>query len=178
MNKNLPENQTNEQKLKQALFQALMEELSAYEYLSETMTEKKEAIIQNDLKKIEHLSGTEQLLVTKANRLTENRFHLMQKFYTAKNIKSAPFTLTTFVEMSDEAERNSWGRIETRLEKTVEKIQRTNLENKRLLETSMKYVQGMINLFIQPQQDMPATYGKEGVDKPSINARNFVDCNA
>ena len=56
MNRNVIGNQANESGLKQELFQALMEELSAYEYLSDTMNEKKQAIIQNDLKKIEHLS--------------------------------------------------------------------------------------------------------------------------
>lgn len=178
MNRNVIGNQANESGLKQDLFQALMEELSAYEYLSDTMNEKKQAIIQNDLKKIEHLSGTEQLLVTKANRLTENRFGLMQKFYSANSIKSAPFTLSDFIEMSDKNERATWERIDNRMSKTVENIQRINLENKRLLETSMKYVQGMINLFVPREENMRGLYGKEGAGNTRVSAKNFLDCNA
>lgn len=172
------EKQTAADTLKQQLFQALIEELSAYEYLSEIMAEKKQAIIGNDLEKIEHLSGTEQLLVTKANRLTATRFELMQKCSRQNNLKKGPVSLSRLIEISEQKERASWEKIDRRLGRTVEHIQRINLENKRLLETSMKYVQGMMNLFVPREENMRGLYGREGTGNAQMNAKNFLDCNA
>ena len=61
-------NQTGDQ-----LYQLLMEEASAYDYLLEILLEKQSAMVKNDLPIIENLTGVEQVLVQRANDFTKAR---------------------------------------------------------------------------------------------------------
>jgi len=170
--------QIPENELRDELFKALMEELSAYEYLMETMEEKKQAIIENNLRQIEQLSGTEQLLVTKVNRLTETRYHLMQNYFQAHHINNFPITLMEFIRLTNEKERAIWEKVSGRLNKILNQIHLINLENKQLLESSLKYIQGMINLFLPQDENLSDIYSPEGNGNEKHAVKNLLDCNA
>ena len=172
------EKNTSDKAMKQELYKSLMEELSAYEYLLQTMKEKKKAIIRNELNSIESLSGTEHILVTKADSRTAARYSLLQKIFNSNNPSDSPLTLTSFIELCPEEEKGTWERINNRLSRTVENIRYVNNENKNLLETSLKFVNGMINLFIPRDENSDGLYVKEGGSTHNHAAKNLLDCNA
>ena len=171
-------NQTADKDIKKDIYQALLEELSAYEYLLQTMQEKKNAIIKNEIGSIEHLSGTEHLLVSKADQRTAARYNLMQRFFESKNPTEAPVTLSSFIDLCDDNEKGTWERTNNRLSRTVENIRYVNNENRDLLETSMKYVNGMISLFLPRDENSSDMYAKEGRSNINLSAKNLLDCNA
>jgi len=109
------EKRASDKDLKQELYKALMEELSAYEYLLQTMKDKKNAIIRNEINSIESLSGTEHILVTKADERTAVRYALLQRIFDSNNPAAAPLTLTSFIELCSENEKGTWERINNRL---------------------------------------------------------------
>lgn len=178
MNNENISDQVTDKNIKKDLYQAMMEELSAYEFLLQTMKEKKNAIIKNEIGNIEHLSGTEHLLVTKADQRTAARYSLMQEFLKSNTLTQVPVTLSNFIDLCDENEKGTWERINNRLSRTVENIRYVNNENKNLLETSMKFVNGMINLFLPKDENSSDMYAKEGSSGISLTAKNLLDCNA
>ncbi len=178
MNNRIITDQMTDKEMKKNLYQALMEELSAYEYLLQTMKEKKHAILKNEIGSIEHLSGTEHLLVTKADQRTAARYSLMQRFFKSNNPAEAPVTLSRFIDLCDENEKGTWERINNRLSRTVENIHYVNRENQDLLERSMKFVNGMMNLFLPRDENSCDMYAKEGSSNINLSAKNLLDCNA
>ena len=173
----LMEHLSNEES-KQQLYRILLEELSAYDYLAETVAEKQKAIVANDLEKIEQLSGVEQLVVNKANRLTTERYRALKQFMRAKNVMGVPVRLSAMIKMLNHTERSIWQRLEKRLYEDVEKIKRLNAQNMQLLDTSLRYVKGMIELFVPKDEHRASLYDNRGQDNAKVAARNMLDCNA
>ena len=163
---------------KQQLYQILLEELSAYDYLAETVAEKQKAIVSNDLEKIEQLSGIEQLVVNKANRLTTERYRALKQFMRSMNLRGVQVRLSGAIKLMNGKERELWQRLEKRLYDDVEKIKRINAQNMQLLDTSLRYVKGMIELFVPKDEHRASLYDNQGQDSAKVAARNMLDCNA
>ncbi len=171
------ENVSNEES-KQQLYQILLEELSAYDYLAETVAEKQKAIVSNDLEKIEQLSGIEQLVVNKANRLTTERYRALKQLMRSMNMMGVPVRLSGVIQRLNTKERDIWQRLEQRLYDDVEKIKYINAQNMHLLDTSLRYVKGMIELFVPKDEHRASLYDNQGQDNAKVSARNMLDCNA
>jgi len=163
---------------KQQLYQVLLEELSAYDYLAETVSAKQKAIVSNDLEKIEQLSGIEQLVVSKANRLTTERYRALKQFMRSMNMMGVQVRLSGAIKLMNGKERDIWLRLEKRLYEDVEKIKRINAQNMQLLDTSLRYVKGMIALFVPKDEHRASLYDNQGQDNAKMAARNMLDCNA
>jgi len=159
------------------LFQILLEEISACDYLEETLAEKQEAIIQNDLNKMNTLTGTEQLIINKANVLIKTRQEIIAEIYAGHGITNGVFTLSDFIGHLDENERSSWNRLQTRLENTVTRINRRNAENVALLNAALSYNRDLLKLFYPRDENAGGVYDHKGVNNKQGYSKNIVDCN-
>jgi len=163
--------------LQEQLFQVLLEEMSAYDYLNETIQNKQSAIVQNNLQQIEHLTGVEHVVVKKANLLTQTRFELMQQYFKQVNLVQDPLSLSSLISIIPLDKRKSWERISSRLHQTVAEIQRRNSENVQLIDSSMNYVRGMIDLFLPREEFGSDLYTKTGNENLTVGSKNLLDCN-
>ncbi len=164
--------------LKEQMYQVLLEEMSAYDYLNETLRGKQEAIVKNEVKKIERLTGVEQVVVSRANRLTQTRYELMQKYFMEQNITADPHSLGNVIGTIEDKNRERWERVERRLRSTALEIKRLNAENMRLIEHSLGYVRGMINLFLPRDEFGGNIYTEDGNENIKVSTKNMLDCNA
>ncbi len=167
-------NQQKTQKFADQLYKTLMEELSAYDYLIETLSEKQKAIVENDLQKLEHFSGVEQLIVNKANKLTEARAQILKTVQQ----QPGPASLVAFIRQLHPSERRPWIKINDRISRTVEKIRFLNTQNMRLLDTSLNYSRGMIELFMPNEMKSAGFYDGGGKSPDDVNTQKLLDCNA
>ncbi len=163
---------------KDRLFQILLEEVSAYDYLSEILRDKQRAIVKNDLKKIEHLNGVEQMLITKASHLTQFRSNLLTEYFLQKNVGEDESTLGNFIGELPQDERASWDRLNKRLNKISHRIQRTNRENVRLIDASLSHIRSLITMFLPRDENGKHIYTEAGNEDHSIGTKNLLDCNA
>ncbi len=163
---------------REALFHLLMEELSAYNYLAETITAKQQAILHNNLEQVEHLTGVEQLIVNKTSQLIQNRSNMMKEMVRGLGQEGMPLTLSGIIERLQGGEKERWQKIVRRLTAAVEKIQTLNLQNMRLLDTSLKYVRGMIDMFAPADENMTNLYTSSGHNSGKKMVKNLLDCNA
>lgn len=158
------------------LFQIVFEELSACDYLAETLAEKQKAIITNDLNTMNTLTGTEQLIINKVNALIRTRQEIIAEFFAGKGITGGVFTLTDFIGHLDETETLAWKRLQTRLENTVAKINRLNAENMALLNAALSYNRDLIKLFYPRDDHSEGIYDHKGANNNGFS-KNIVDCN-
>ncbi len=163
---------------KDRLYQVLLEEVSAYDYLNEILRDKQRAIVQNDLKKIEHLNGIEQMLITKASHLTQFRSNLLTEYFLQKNVSEDESTLGNFIGELPQDERTSWDRLNKRLNKISHQIQRTNRENVRLIDASLSHIRSLITMFLPRDENGKHIYTEAGNEDHSIGTKNLLDCNA
>jgi len=168
---------SNDNPLIEQLYQVLLEEVAACDYLAETLAEKQEAIVKNDLHKINTLTGTEQLIVNKTNLLVQTRKEMIGDIFQKEGILTIPYTLSEFIDHLQDLSMFSWKRIQTRLENTITKINRLNEENITLLNASVSFVRDMIQLFYPQDENNSGVYTKEGLEMDKVGSKNIVDCN-
>lgn len=171
-------NNSPAQRLLESIYKILLEEVSAYDYLDETIRKKQKAIVKNNLKEIEHLTGIEQVVVERANSLTQKRHDLMQQYFMSDQIVTEPLSLNNLIHQVEGTERAAWQRMNRRLNKAVTSIQQMNAENQRLIESSLAFVRGNIHLFIPRDNLSSDMYSKDGNDSQKIKVKNLLDCNA
>lgn len=164
--------------VKDSIYRLLLEEVSAYDYLNETIQNKQNAIVKNDLKQIEHLTGVEQVVVKRANDLTRERQNLMQQYFMSDKMVTEPLSLNSLISTLKEAQKEPWQRMNRRLSKTVTSIQRRNAENLRLINSSLSFVRGTVQLFVPREEFSTDLYSEEGPGTNNFKAKNLLDCNA
>ena len=163
---------------RESIYRVLLEEVSAYDYLSETIQNKQSAIIQNDLKEIEHLTGVEQVIVKRANDLTQERHSLMQQYFMSDHMVSEPLSLGSLINTLQGSQKEPWQRMNRRLTRTVTSIKQRNAENLRLINSSLAFVRGTVQLFVPREEFSSDLYSKNGPDAKNFKAKNLLDCNA
>jgi flagellar biosynthesis/type III secretory pathway chaperone len=166
-----------EKDLREKLYQILLEELSAYDYLYETVSKKKDAIVVNDYKLVEELTGVERVIINKADLLSQTRLSTLDELFEIMGLENRPKTLSNFIEMLPKERQSLWERMNSRLIAAIEKIQRTNDANQRLIKVSLNFVQGMIGLLYPRDDSESQVYDKNGKDSFKLG-KNLVNCNA
>jgi len=164
--------------IKQKLFQLLLEEVSAYDYLNEILKDKQRAIVSNDLKSIEHLNGVEQMVVAKANHLTQYRTDILHDYFINDPVKDNSEMLSLFMADIPDLERAPWERTKRRLSKAALEIRTINQQNIRLISSSLEHIRGLINLFMPRDENGKHIYTNNGDENGLIGAKNLLDCNA
>ncbi|WP_456442371.1 flagellar protein FlgN, partial [Caldithrix abyssi] len=134
---------TSNESTKTKLFQLLLEEIHAYSYLAETVKQKQEAIIKNNLQTMENLSGVERLLVKKVELMLQTREKYLNELLSNTN-PDLPLQLDSYIEQLPLKEQARWRSLQQRISRTVDKIRRLNRENQQLVQSSMNYVRGVI----------------------------------
>lgn len=161
----------NDMPCKDKLYQVLLEEISAYQYLAETVKQKQDAIIKNQLEELENLTGVERLLVKKVENLVQAREQYLQKVVHSDE-GSLTLRLSQFIDQLSEQERPRWRSIERRIRHYVERIRRVNLENQQLIRASLNYINGLVEMLYPHQEGVYNALGKENVPpaaKPILN---------
>ncbi len=160
---------------KQQLFQLLLEEIHAYSYLADTVKQKQEALIKNELKNLENLTGIERLLIKKVELMIRNRSKLLNKLLGNRSHDST-VQLNTFIEQLPLEEQSRWRRLQQRMIRTVEKIRRLNFENHQLVQSSLNYIKGVIEMLYALDEES-VLYNSNGQEKKTALPKQVVNYN-
>lgn len=158
------------------LFQVFVEEISAYNYLIETMELKQKALVENDIQAIHLHTSTEQMVLTKANSLANLRQQLIRELLGEEDQTAVKADLLDFMRRFKLDRQPQWQRMYKRLTGAAEKIRRLNFENSELIDASLYFVQNMIRLFYPKNEAATQIYTSNGVEQNSIKT-NLLDYN-
>ncbi len=160
---------------KSKLFQLLLEEIHAYSYLAETVKQKQEAIIKNELQTMENLTGIERLLVKKVELMLQTRERYLQELL-GNGQSEAPLQLDTFIATLPVEEQTRWRSLQQRISRTVDKIRRLNKENHQLVQSSLNYVRGVIDMLYALDEEA-VLYGSNGQEQKAPLSKQVVNYN-
>ncbi|MHB2147797.1 flagellar protein FlgN [Calditrichota bacterium LG25] len=166
---------TSNESTKTKLFQLLLEEIHAYSYLAETVKQKQEAIIKNNLQTMENLSGVERLLVKKVELMLQTREKYLNELLSNTN-PDLPLQLDSYIEQLPLKEQARWRSLQQRISRTVDKIRRLNRENQQLVQSSLNYVRGVIEMLYAMDQEA-VLYTSNGQEQKAPAGKQVVNYN-
>ncbi|MHB2155665.1 flagellar protein FlgN [Calditrichota bacterium GD2] len=166
---------TSNESTKTKLFQLLLEEIHAYSYLAETVKQKQEAIIKNNLQTMENLSGVERLLVKKVELMLQTREKYLNELLSNSG-SDLPLQLNSYIEQLPLEEQARWRSLQQRISRTVDKIRRLNRENQQLVQSSLNYVRGVIEMLYAMDQEA-VLYTSNGQEQKAPAGKQVVNYN-
>jgi FlgN protein len=160
------------QKLLNEILLTLTEEIALYEDLAQTARNKQEAILSNDLKSLSKYTGLEHAFVRKGNNLTSKRLGMTSD--SVNGPKKKILSLASFMALNNLEKNKDWVHKETQLTGVLNNIKRINNENSLLLKTSVRFIQGLINLYYPKNETESKIYTRDG--KTETQKKSVVDC--
>lgn len=128
---------------------------AVHQLLLESGEEKKQAIINNDVKQVNQLVMSESKLVKQVADLEQQRIVLCEQFLVAKGYR--PSLRITVAELSrlifNAEEKQSLLEAQQRLVEVIGQLKQLNDSNQLLLQQSLQFIEYSIDLMAGPDQE-------------------------
>ena len=134
--------------LMQELIATLRKEQEAYQELLPVVEQKTQAIIANDLQKVQTITETEQSAIGKISGLEQKRTEIMKNIGVVLNKKVTDLTLPNLIKLLDRQpqEQQKLGEIHKELTVLLKRLSEVNGHNKNLIEQSLEMISYNMNL--------------------------------
>ena len=142
--------------LMQELIATLQQEQEAYQELLPVVEQKTQAIIANDLRKVQGITEIEQAAIGKITKLERKRMEIMQNISVVLNKKLPELTLPNLIQILDRQpeEQASLKKIHKELNDVLKRVSEVNGHNRNLIEQSLEMISYNMNL-IQSTRIVP-----------------------
>ena len=134
--------------LMQELIATLQQEQEAYQELLPVIEQKTQAIIANDLRKVQGITETEQAAIGKITKLERKRMEIMQNISVVLNKKLPELTLPNLIQILDRQpeEQAALKKIHKELNDVLKRVSEVNGHNRNLIEQSLEMISYNMNL--------------------------------
>ena len=134
--------------LMQELIATLQQEQEAYQELLPVIEQKTQAIIANDLRKVQGITETEQAAIGKITKLERKRMETMQNISVVLNKKLPELTLPNLIQILDRQpeEQASLKKVHKELTDVLKRVSEVNGHNRNLIEQSLEMISYNMNL--------------------------------
>lgn len=144
------------------LIAVLEEQVSEYEKLISASTEKKQAIINNDIDGVKAGTGAEQAHVGKIQRLERKRAGIMKDIATVLNEKLTNITIIGVAEtMKSSPDGKTLTDLAHQLRALADELKTLNNSNSALIENALAYIDFSVNV-MRSTYELSAGYGQNG----------------
>ena len=160
------------------LISTLKAEEEIYQELLPISERKTRIIIENDLKSLQEIVESEQLMIEKLNPLERKRAEVIANIETVLNKKPGTLNLKTMIELFEKQpkEQRELSLLHDSLTSTIHRLVEINDRNKSLIEQSLEMIEFNMNL-IQSTRMSPGSnnYTKRaaGVEVPDSRTGMF-----
>ncbi len=134
--------------LMQELIATLRKEQEAYQELLPVVEQKTQAIIANDLQRVQIITETEQSAIGKISGLENKRTEIMQNISVVLNKKLPELTLPNLIKLLDRQpdEQKALKEIHKELTEVLKRLSEVNGHNRNLIEQSLEMISYNMNL--------------------------------
>jgi len=142
--------------LMEELIATLRKETAAYQELLPVVEQKTQAIIANDLKRVQNITEFEQEVIGKISGLEHKRVEIMNNISIVLNKKAPDLTLPNLIKLLDRQpqEQQNLAEIHKELTTLLKRLSEVNGHNKNLIEQSLEMISYNMNL-IQSTRIVP-----------------------
>ena len=134
--------------LMQELIATLRKEQEAYQELLPVVEQKTQAIIANDLQKVQAITEIEQAAIGKISGLEHKRTEIMQNISVVLNKKLPDLTLPNLIKLLDRQpdEQEVLKEVHKELTDVLKRLSEVNGHNRNLIEQSLEMISYNMNL--------------------------------
>ena len=134
--------------LMEELIATLRKEQAAYQELLPVVEQKTQAIIANDLQKVQSITEVEQAAIGKISGLEQKRTEIMKNISVVLNKKVSDLTLPNLIKLLERQpqEQEALAQIHTELRALLKRLSEVNGHNKNLIEQSLEMISYNMNL--------------------------------
>ena len=160
------------------LIDVLEKENTEYKELLQISKEKTEAIVHNNVEKLQDIVGREQKLIEKLDRLEAAREEHIDDIANVLNVPVEKMKVDLLIRMMEKQpkEQAALIKVHDELKSTMNQMITINDNNKMLLQESLDMLEFEINLIRNSRME-PATAnydkGAYGVSQPSMGSGTF-----
>jgi len=147
----------------EAIVTKIEEMIDIHGTLNELARKKTQAIIQGDMKTLDHIVNQEEAATQKLAQLEDERVRLVQDF--TKDTGGGT-TFTALIEQAPESEREKLQHLQARLAENVFDLKHQNDLNQDLLKQSLEWVHVNLNA-LNPKPQNPNYANPRAQQKPS-----------
>lgn len=158
-----------------AIVTKIEEMIDIHGTLNELARKKTQAIIQGDMKTLDHIVNQEEAATQKLAQLEDERVRLVQDF-TKDTGRGTTFT--ALIEQAPESEREKLQHLQARLAENVFDLKHQNDLNQDLLKQSLEWVRVNVNLFNPKPQNPNYTNPKAQQKSPGEPLASRFDSRA
>lgn len=157
------------------LIDVLEEMQKTYGTIYGVSSEKKEAIVANDVQKVGEAVKKEWELLGEAAELDERRAELVQQIALAHGVQEEDTTLHEICAWGTPEQAERLHTLSERLNTLLSDQKKLNLENQSLINLHLEYMDYMINMFlVEPQ--VSSIYGNSGeVGEAEAGNKRIID---
>ena len=157
-----------------SLIDVLNEQTQYYGELILLSSQKKEAIIKNDINMLQSVNASESEMLGKTQRAEKSRIDLTKDISEVLNVKEEDLTLTKLAELiSGQPEQEALLEARDAIRGVVHELKELNDHNKVLLNNSVEYIEFSLNVMRSATDSSFMTYDSRGQEVD--NRRNLFD---
>lgn len=160
--------------LVEQLIEIIEEQNIIYEQLLDLSQQKKNVIIENNLEKLQSITDSENILVSKNNKADKKRKEIFKDISFVLNKEEDDITLSTLASLINEQEESKkLNELKNRAFSLLSELKEVNEENKDLIDYSLEHVEFSMNVMRNTLSGEPCYYDSSGQELPSY--RGFFD---
>ncbi|MFW5985577.1 MAG: flagellar protein FlgN [Halanaerobiaceae bacterium] len=126
------------EKLLDNLYAVLKTEYEYYQKLNDFASEKKEAIIENDVEKLTEIIEKEKDIIAEINQLEDKRDNLLAEFNSKVDLDTEQLNYSQLVENISQKWETRLGELREKLLNIIDELHQKNEENKSLINEAIK----------------------------------------
>ncbi len=144
--------------------------------LVELSKEKTEYIIKNNIEALQRVTGVENVMSSKLQRLDRKREVLNKDIAIVLGQNSEELSLNKLTElMEGQNEYSALSELENKLAISMKELKSLNEQNKRLIFNSLEYIDFNINAIRSTFTPQPVQYAKDGKAVDNEQRQAFFD---
>jgi len=156
------------------LYGIIETQLGHYNQLLKVAKQERQAIIQHDLDGLRKVIEGEEQLINMTRSTERERVEIGGRIADLLNIAPEQLTLTGIIESGAAPVGLNFKTLQQRILLVVEKLERVNSGNSRLLRNSISCIDRVFNSLVEPKQKA-TIYSHNGVTGAADSSRVLVD---
>jgi len=158
------------------LAKLIRKELALYENLIVVLKEKQDSIIKGKIDDLRMHVQEEQVIVHDAMIMADTRNTQVSRMNNILKISDRSPRLQSIIDKAPLNLFMELSNLRHHLKTSLDQITRINRENSYLLNSSLEYVRGMVQLFLRTDDEMAEIYGVNGMVALKDEGNKVLNC--
>jgi len=156
------------------LVEMLQEELAVYQVLLSELQCKQKAIVGGNASGLRDIISNEQAMIKNTVNISRKRNEHILKLMRSKGM-TGEISLMGIIDLAKPSDRYHLINLRDQLKYAIEQIQAINNDNRYLLNSSIEFIHGLVNLFLNREPTPAGMYNTDGAVTGASRTNKMFD---